>query len=383
MKVTGLKTFIVNATTGDRFYKTGRDWVFVKLETDEGITGIGEATLPAKALSVTAAIKEFRDYVVGQDPFKIEYLWQLMVRKTHYRGAPVISTAVSAIEVALWDIVGKKLNVPVYQLLGGACRDRIRVYANGWYDGAVSPEDFAEKAKLTIADGYTALKWDPFGDAYETLTHRQETLAIERVLAVREAVGPDVDLCIEAHGRFNPYTAVRIGRGLEEARPMFFEEPVPPEDYEALAKVATKVDIPIAAGERSYMKWDYADFLARSGVSIIQPDVIHAGGILECRKISAMAEAKFVPVALHNPNGPVATMASIHLDSCIPNFLIQEIYVRDVAWRNTVVKTSFNVKDGHVQLPTEPGLGVELDENVALEHPFIEGLDVAQLTLTP
>ncbi len=363
MKITDVKTFVMNAFR--------RNWVFVKVYTDEGITGLGEATLEGKAMTVSSAIKELKDYVIGRDPFNVEDIWQKMSYGGFWRGGPVINTAISGIEHALWDIMGKKLNVPVYKLLGGLCRDKIKVYGGSAFTmGAATAEECAKNCLEMVEQGFTTLKGDPFGVADQVIEKRLAKDAIERVRAVREAVGDEVDICIEAHGRFNTYTAIKMGKELEEFSPFFYEEPVPPENVDAMAKVARAVNIPIASGERLYTKYGFRELLEKQAVSIIQPDICHAGGILECKKISAMAEAYYIPVAPHNPNGPVATAVNVQFMACIPNALILELASHVVPWRKEVLIEPIEIKGGYIEVPSKPGLGIELNEETVAKYPY-------------
>jgi len=363
MKIIGLQTWKV--------FANWRNWLFLKVETDEGIYGVGEATLEGRTETVEAGLRELSRNLVGRNPFDVEDIWQMMYyRDTFWVGGPIMLTAISAIEMALWDIIGKKLGVPVYMLLGGRCRTKLRLYANGWYFGASTPDDFARMAAATVKQGYTALKWDPFGSADRTLSPKQARYAVACVEAVREAVGDEVDLLIEAHGRFNVYTAIAMGRQLEKFNIFFYEEPVPPENYDALAEVKNGTNVPIATGERCYTTYGYRDLLSKQAAHIIQPDVMHAGGILETKKIAAMAAAHYIPGAPHNPNGPIAMAATMQLAACIPNFLILEYLVDDVPWRDTVVNNTVRIEDGYVELPTQPGLGIDLIEAECEAHPY-------------
>lgn len=362
MKITDVKIYMVPAVW--------KDWVFVKTETDEGVHGIGEATIEKKARTVVTAIEQLREYLVGKDPRKIEAHWQSMYSGAFWRGGPILNSAISGVEQSLWDILGKSVGLPVHALLGGACRDRIRVYANQWSREAKAPAEYAEKAVATVEKGYTALKWDPFdmvsfGAGGASLSRQDERRVVAEVRAVREAVGEDVDLCIEVHGKLNTMTAIRMARLLEEFVPFFYEEPVPPENVDAMAKVAAAVDVPIATGERLFTKWGYRDLLEKQAADIIQPDLCHDGGILETKKIAAMAETYYIQVAPHNPNGPVSTAACIQLGACIPNLIIQEIYPNDTPpVRQEIVSDGIWVEsDGQITVPEKPGLGVELDES--------------------
>ena len=242
MKVTDVKTFVVDC------FRT--NWVFVKVYTDEGITGVGEGTLEYKEKAFLGALEHIKEYLVGQDPRDIEKHWHNIYRDAYWRGGPVLMSALSAVEMALWDILGKKLGVPVYQLLGGKVHDKVRIYVNGWFAGAKEPDEFGEKAKIAVQRGVTAMKWDPFGKNYLDISNKELDKALRCVAAVREAVGNEVDLLIEGHGRFNIPTGIKIAKELEQFKPMFFEEPVPPDNLDALKEVKDKSPVAISAGER-------------------------------------------------------------------------------------------------------------------------------------
>ncbi|MGI6083264.1 MAG: galactonate dehydratase [Limnochordia bacterium] len=354
MRITKIETFLVDC------YRT--NWVFVKVITDEGIVGVGEATLEGRELTVAEAIGELGRYLIGQDPFAIEKHSMRMQRDCYWRTGPILSTAISGVEMALWDIKGKALGVPVYELLGGLVNARIKVYANGWFAGARTAEEFAEKAAATVALGFRALKWDPFGTAYLNLSTREMDAALKKVAAVREAVGPSVDLLIEAHGRFDVMTACRIGRELGPFRPYWYEEPIPPGSPQALAEVRRAVPVPIAAGERCYSRFDCAELLRNDAVDVIQPDVCHVGGLLEMKRVASMADAFYVPVSPHSPNGPVCHAATLHFAASCHGFLMLETMVTDVSWRGEVASEYGRFVDGCFEPPSQPGLGVELHE---------------------
>ncbi len=249
MKVTDIKCFSVDC------FRT--NWVFVKVYTDEGIDGVGEATLEYKEKALWGAVEHIKEYLVGQNPLDIEKHWHAIYRDAYWRGGPVLMSALSAVEMALWDILGKSLNVPVYQLLGGKVHDKVRIYVNGWFAGAKEPEEFGAKAKEAVKRGVTAMKWDPFGKNYLNISNAELDKALRNVAAVREAVGDKVDLLIEGHGRFNIPTGIKIAKELEQFKPMFFEEPVPPDNLDALKAVRDKSPVAISAGERLYTRWDY------------------------------------------------------------------------------------------------------------------------------
>ena len=278
MRITDLKTYIVHC------YRT--NWVFVQVETDAGITGIGEATLEMKEKACEAAVLELKEYLLGKDPREIERHFHVMYRDSYWRIGPVLMSALSAVEMALWDISARELGVPAYRLLGGKCNDRVKAYANAWFAGAKTPEAFGEKAKEAVARGFLALKWDPFGSAYMNISGGELDNALAVVGAVRDAVGAGIDLLIEGHGRFNVPTACTIAQELAPFRPLLFEEPVPPDNLDALADVRARSPISIAAGERLYHRCQFRDLFEKRAADVIQPDISHAGGLGECKRRS-------------------------------------------------------------------------------------------------
>ena len=362
MKVTDVKLFPVDC------FRT--NWVFVKVYTDEGIDGVGEATLEYKEKALAGAVEHIKEYLVEKNPLEIEKHWHAIYRDAYWRGGPVLMSALSAVEMALWDILGKSLNVPVYQLLGGKVHDKVRIYVNGWFAGAKEPEEFGEKAKIAVRRGITAMKWDPFGKSYLDISSADLDRAIRCVAAVREAVGDGVDLLIEGHGRFNIPTAIKIARELEPFKPMLFEEPVPPDNLDALLEVKNRSNLAISAGERLYTRWDYKPLFDKMAADYIQPDISHAGGIMELKKIAAEAECRYIPFAPHNPSGPVANAATLQLAACCPNFCILEIMYSDVEWRKDVTDEKLEYADGYITIPDKPGLGIEINEEACLAHPY-------------
>lgn len=362
MKVTDVQCFTVDC------FRT--NWVFVKVYTDEGIEGVGEATLEYKEKALLGAVEHIRDYLTGQNPLDVEKHVHSIYRDAYWRGGAVLMSALSAVECALWDILGKYLAVPVYQLLGGRVNDKVRIYVNGWFAGARTPQEFAHKAKSVVQRGITALKWDPFGKSYLEISNQDLDTALACVSAVREAVGKEVDLLIEGHGRFNVPTGIKIARELEQFHPMFFEEPTPPDNLEALKAVRDKSPVAIAAGERLYTMQAYKDLFEMRAADYIQPDVSHAGGILQLKKIAAVAEAYYMPFAPHNPSGPVANAATLQLAACCPNFAILEIMYSDVEWRKDITDESLAFKDGYITIPSKPGLGITMHEEACREHPY-------------
>jgi len=349
-------------------YRT--NWVFLKISTDEGVSGVGEATLEMKEKAVEAAVLELQDYLVGKDPRRIERHFHILYRDSYWRTGPVLMSALSGVEMALWDISAKQLGVPVHRLLGGKCNDRVQAYANAWFAGATTPEAFAASARAAAARGFQALKWDPFGKAYMNISTRALDGALAVVGAVRDAVGNAVELLIEGHGRFNVPAALTIARELAPFRPLLFEEPVPPDNLDALAEVRAKSPIRIAAGERLYHRCQFRELFEKRAADVIQPDVSHAGGLGECKKIAAMAEAYHLPFAPHNPSGPVANAATLQLAACTPNFYLLETMATDIPWRKDLTTESLVFKDGCFEIPDRPGLGLELKEEAFADHPY-------------
>ncbi|MBQ9856986.1 MAG: galactonate dehydratase [Clostridia bacterium] len=362
MKITDIKTFLVDC------FRT--NWAFVKVYTDEGITGIGEATLEYKEKSLVGAVEHIREALIGKDPTNIEKIAHDIYRDSYWRNGPVLMSALSAVEMALWDILGKRLNVPVYKLLGGKTMDKVRIYVNGWFAGAKTPEEFGQKAAIAVKRGITAMKWDPFGKSYLEISNKDLDTALKCIQAVREAAGDGVDLLIEGHGRFNVPTGIKIAKELEQFKPMWFEEPTPPDNLEALRAVRDKSPVAISAGERLYNLKQFKDLFEMRAADYIQPDVSHAGGIMELKKIAAMADTYYIPFAPHNPSGPVACAASLQLAASTTNFSILEIMYSDVPWRKDVTNESLHYEDGYIEIPDKPGLGIEINEEECLKHPY-------------
>jgi galactonate dehydratase len=351
-------------------FKVPPRWLFVKVETDEGIVGWGEPVVEGRADTVKAAVEELKVYLIGQDPMRIEDLWQVMYRGGFYRGGPILTSAISGIEQALWDIKGKYYNAPIYDLLGGACRDRTRVYA--WVGGD-RPNDVGAAAKEKKDQGFTAVKMNGTEEMHyiDSFAKVEETAA--RVAAVREACGKDFGIGVDFHGRVHKSMAKVLAKELEQFRLMFIEEPVLPENNEALKEIAKYIATPIATGERMYTRWGFKEILAQGIVDIIQPDVSHAGGIMETRKIAAMAEAYDVALAPHCPLGPIALASCLHVDICSPNAFIQEQSLgihynqgNDILDYLTDPNV-FDYKDGFVENLKGPGLGIEVNEEKVRE----------------
>lgn len=365
MKITKVETFLCNAGL--------RNYLFLRLHTDTGLTGVGEASLEWQEDTVRTLIHEFLEerYLIGAHPFDIESLVGRMVRD-QYQGGSTIMTAISAAEIALWDLVGKACGQPVYNLLGGRCRDRLPAYANGWYGGAQTGEQYAESAAVVVASGYTGLKFDPFGTAWKEISKQELSRVIERVSAVRRVVGESSPLMIEGHGRFGVETAIEIAEALEPFHPAWFEEPVTPDSIDLLAEVKSRISIRVAAGERLYTVPDFFRLVARRAASIVQMDVAHCGGILTSKKIAAMAAAQDLLISPHCSIGPVALAAALHLDMCTPNFMIQECFSEfDVPWRDELVRGWNPLRNGAFELSDLPGLGLEINEQAIAAHPYV------------
>ncbi|MHB1557522.1 MAG: mandelate racemase/muconate lactonizing enzyme family protein [Isosphaeraceae bacterium] len=364
MRLNGFETFLANAGL--------RNYLFVRLRTDTGLTGVGEATLEWQERTVQTVLHEWVEgRVIGRDPFDIEAIVGGMIRD-QYQGGSTVMTAISAVEIALWDIVGKAVGQPVYRLLGGRCHETIPAYANGWYGGARTPAEYAERARSAVARGYRALKFDPFGTAWKVLDREAAEAAEAIVAAVREAVGADVRLMIEFHGRLGAGAASAMIRRLERFDPAWCEEPVAPECLELLAEVKRSSACPIAAGERLYTQADFYRLTALRAVDVVQMDLAHCGGILAGKKIAAMAAPQDILVAPHCSIGPVALAACLHFDVSTPNFLVQEAFAEfDVPWRNELVEGWNPIKNGEFVLDDRPGLGLELDEQAIGEHPYV------------
>jgi galactonate dehydratase len=342
------------------------------VQTDEGLVGAGEARMLNRTDALLGYLAEAEpNHILGSDPFEIESLVQRMYRDDFGRAGEIVMSGIAVVEQACWDIVGQALEQPVHRLLGGRVRDRIKAYANGWYTVSRTPEEFAAAARTVIERGYRALKLDPFGAGSLELERAERVRSIELVEAVRDAVGPDVEIFVEMHGRFTPATAIGISRDLEPFEPGWIEEPVPPENLKALAKVAERAAIPVATGERLHTRYDFIELLERQAADIVQPDIGHFGGLLETKKLAAMAECHYVLVAPHNVAGPVATAANLHLAACTTNFKVQE-HFNDFAdpWVREVAPGLAEVgDDGCFPIPTAPGLGVRIDWDAVAEHP--------------
>jgi galactonate dehydratase len=366
MKITKLETILVKPR-----------WLFLKMHTDEGIVGLGEPILEGRALTCRTAVQELEPWLIGQDPTRVVHLWQSMYKHAFYRGGPLLTSALSGVEQALWDCYGKSVGLPVYKLLGGPTRDKIRVYGTA---GGRDPESAAASVRKAVADGFNCIKVGPAGPRQGRIIESPAVTAhvVEVFAAMREAAGSEVDLAIDFHGAIAPQTAKRLIRALEPYHPLFVEEPVQCQNVDVLADLAHATDIPIAVGERLYTKWGFREVLEKRAASILQPDLSHAGGIMETRLIAGMAEAYYAGIAPHCPLGPIALAACLQLDAAIPNFLAQE------GGRITgagYIKTPFRQENGYLPLPTAPGLGIELDEDALadkIDHDWKNAMSYAE-----
>jgi galactonate dehydratase len=363
VRITGIETFIAG--------NPWKNWVFARVNTDEGLHGNGEGTLNYFARTVETAIHELAPLVTGLDPFQVETLTQRLTRDVYSDGAQVQMCAVAAIEIACWDIIGKACKQPVYNLWGGRCHEKLRAYANGWYRGPRTPDDFAGKAQIVASRGYTALKFDPFGSTWRTLPRREFDLSLEIIRAVREAVGDSVDLLIEGHSRFNTATAIEFATAMAPLRPMWFEEPVPHTNIDAMIEVARRSPVPIATGESFSTKQQFAELLKHECVNILQPEPLNLGGLFATRKIADMADAHYGMVAPHSAQGPVCSAACVQVNASLPNFLIHEIFDEfNEPWEAELVTNPVKVVNGYIEISDRPGLGIDLNIEEIAKHPY-------------
>ncbi|HWE61023.1 MAG TPA: galactonate dehydratase, partial [Chloroflexota bacterium] len=353
MKITAIDTLYV-----DGYY---RNFVFVKMQTGDGLVGWGECSLEGKEAAVRGAVEDYARELIGSDPRRIERHLRTMTRDSFWMDGPVLRSAMGGLEMAMWDILGKSLGVPVHVLLGGRLADELETYSNAWYFGAREPEEFAAAARQVVALGYRALKFDPFGRASFAPSESEIERSVAIVAAVREAVGPQVGIALDAHGRFGLLGASRLVQRLAPYHLLFLEEPLHPHDAPALGELARGSAIPMALGERLYSRWDCRPVLEARQIALLQPDVIHVGGIAELRKIGAMAEAYSIGIAAHNAAGPISTAATLQVVACMPNVQIQEMFAPgDAPWKDELARPPIRVVQGRVQIPNGPGLGIAL-----------------------
>lgn len=369
VKITKISTVVVHARM--------RNWIFVRVDTDQpGLYGWGEATLEWKTRAVVGAVEDLSPLLIGQDPRRVEHLWQAMSRQYFWHGGIVNCTAISGIDQALWDIKGKEVGKPVCELLGGPVRESLRFYdhlGGGTLEGmykTVEPEEFADRLKISLEKGFTAVKAMPIPvsepiESPKTLKH-----AARCVEALRTAAGDEVDIMLDLHARTTPAAAIQFGRLLVDYNLYWYEEPCWPENIDGLVEVARALPFPIATGERLVTRFQFRELCEKRACAIVQPDVSHCGGISEARRIAALAETYLMSVACHNPQGPISTMASLHVGFATPNYLIQEVVRRDVPWRDEVITEPISMEGGKAIVPTKPGLGIDINEKEAAKHPF-------------
>ncbi len=342
----------------------------MKVTSDDGMVGYGEGTLADFERTIEAAVYDYKPFLIGKE-IDIPEITQFLFRHFYWRGGPMLMSAISAIEQALWDILGKAARKPVYALLGGKAGSRVRAYANGFISGSATPEEFgAAAARVVKEEHFNAVKFDPFGAAGPRITKEEMKTAISRIEAIRNAIGDSPDILIEAHGRFDSTTAISIASELKRFSPLWFEEPVPEDDIASMAEVKAKSPVTIATGERIVTKYRFQELLAARAADIIQPDVCHMGGIREITQVAAMAEVNYVSVAPHNPNGPVATAATLNALITMPNALILEFWLDAQTVRRDLIKEYFDVRDGYVYPSNKPGLGIEVNEPALERYPY-------------
>jgi len=362
LKIKDISVHLVNAVW--------RNFIIVKVTSDDGIVGYGEGTLADFERTIEAAVYDYKPFLIGRD-IDIPEITQYLFRHFYWRGGPMLMSAISAIEQSLWDILGKSTNRPVYSLLGGKAINRMRAYANGFISGSASPEEFGAAAlRVVKGQGFNAIKFDPFGAAGPRISKEEMKIALARIEAIRNAIGDSPDILIEAHGRFDSTTAISIATELKRYSPLWFEEPVPEDDILSMAEVKSKSPVTIATGERIVTKYRFQELLTARAADIIQPDVCHVGGIREITQVAAMAEVNYVSVAPHNPNGPVATAATLNALITMPNALILEFWLDAQSVRHDLIKEYFDVRDGYVYPSNKPGLGIQVNELALEKYPY-------------
>ena len=363
MKITNVETHVM--------WADWCNWLFVRVDTDEGLYGWGEGSLHGSIKAVETAIHELGAYLIGRDPAGVERHWQGMYHAWRWRGGAILMTALAALDIALWDLEGKRLGVPVYRLLGGPYRDRVRAYASHWLQGVDDPEAAAEGAREARRRGFNAFKFSAIDRA---LLHENESAALsraERLMAgARAGAGDDCDIMVELAELLSPRTVLQLAERLAPYRPYWFEEPIPFENAQAMATLQRDLRVPIATGERLLSRWEFRELLERQGCRIVQPDLMHAGGISEVKRIAALADTHYVAVAPHNSGGPIVTLAAIHLSVSIPNLLILEQMEKEQALRAAVCDTPPLIENGHFLLPDRPGLGADINVEALRAHPY-------------
>ena len=366
MKITDIKIFKMSAPAWHK--SETNNWLFVKIYTDSGIYGIGEGSLQYKDAALESEILDFGKFLIDKDPFQIEFIWNSLYRRVTWTGGAVTMSAISAIDLALWDIKAKTLDVPVYELLGGKVREKIPVYANGWFEGLKTPKDHSNAAEEVVKSGYKCLKFYPFIGKY-SIENENLNNGVELVKAVRDTVGNNIQIGIDVRARLDYGSAIKVLNKLKPFDISWVEEPVQFDNLDVLGKLAGKTDIPISTGEQLYNRWEYQKLFEQKSISIIQPDICHAGGLSELKKISSAAETYYVSVAPHNSNGPISTVASLHLDMSIPNCYKQEIFVSFLDGYKKVLTNNIVIEDGFTAPPKGAGWGTDIDEDALKEFP--------------
>jgi galactonate dehydratase len=361
MQITAIETFA--------YWIKWCNWLFVKVSTDEGLVGWGEGSLHGAIASVEAAIHELGATLIGQDPAGVERHWHRMYHAWRWRGGPTLMTALGALDIALWDLEGKRLGVPVYRLLGGPYRAELRGYASHWLAGVTTPEQAYAGAQEAVRRGFSAFKWSPFDPTLlRTNEARAITQAAELMAAAREGAGPDVEIFIECAERLSPRSAILAAQALLPHRPGWFEEPIPFENPQAMVQLQRELPVSIATGERLLSRWEVQALLEGGGCRVLQPDVMHAGGITEVKRMAMLADTAYIPIAPHNPGGPICMLAAMHLAAAIPNFLILEQMEDERALRDELCTKPVPYQQGMFALPTMPGLGTDLLLDRLAEH---------------
>ncbi|MBR91624.1 MAG: galactonate dehydratase [Dehalococcoidia bacterium] len=365
MKITDIKILKMSAQPHQ---SDTNNWLFVKIYTDSGIYGVGEGSLQYKDAALESEILDFGKFLIDKDPFEIEFIWNSLYRRVTWTGGAVTMSAISAIDLALWDIKAKSLDVPVYQLLGGKVRNRVPVYANGWFSGSITPEDHSKAAENIINQGYKCLKFYPFQSKFN-IENKDIIQGINLIDSVRETVGNDIEIAVDIRARIDYGSSLKVLNKLLPYDIAWVEEPLPFENTESLGKLSQSTSIPLSAGEQLYNRWEFQKLFDSRSVSIIQPDICHAGGISELKKISSAAETYYMSVAPHNSNGPISTIASLHLDMSITNCFKQEIFVSFLDKYRKVLTNDINIQDGYASISEEPGWGTDINEESLKEFP--------------
>jgi len=363
MKITTIETF--------KYWINWCNWLFVKVTTDEGLHGWGEGSLHGAIESVETAIHELGTTLMGQDPAGVEQHWQRMYHAWRWRGGPTLMTALGALDIALWDLEGKRLGVPVYRLLGGPYRTQLRGYASHWLSGVTTPKQACAGAQEAVRRGFTAFKWSPFDPVLmRTNEARAIAQAAELMAAAREGAGPETEIFVECAERLSPRSAVVAAHALAPYRPGWFEEPIPFENPKAMAQLQRELPVPIATGERLLSRWDVRTLLEDGGCKVLQPDVMHGGGITEMKRMSIVADTYYIPIAPHNPGGPICTLAAMHVAAAIPNFYILEQMEEERPLRDRLCTKPVRCGGGSFEVPAEPGLGTDLVLEVLADRGF-------------